>query len=62
LSELRNIFNDAHFHVLAQKSDSPFERARLAPEHVKGTNKVGSTPMHFDVMGAGTYLHQELVC
>jgi hypothetical protein len=54
LSDLRNIFNNTRFHALAQKSDSPFEWARLTSEHVKGTNQMGSTPMRLDAEVAGT--------
>jgi hypothetical protein len=37
---LYQIFNDAHFKVLAQKSDGLFEWARLASEHIKSMNFV----------------------
>jgi hypothetical protein len=48
------IFNDTRFHALAQKSDSPFECARLPSEHVKGAKKMGSTLMRFDAEVAGS--------
>jgi hypothetical protein len=38
LEDLYQIFNDAHFKVLAQKSDGLFEWACLASEHIKSTN------------------------
>jgi len=41
----RSAFNDGHFKVLAQKSDGLFEWARLACEHIRGTNKVGVNAM-----------------
>jgi hypothetical protein len=46
LEDLYQIFNDAHFKVLTQKSDGLFEWARLASEHIKSTNFVSQGPMH----------------
>ena len=40
-----DVFNDPHFHAIAQKSDGLFEWARLACEYIKRTNKVGRGPM-----------------
>ncbi|OJA17236.1 hypothetical protein AZE42_00167 [Rhizopogon vesiculosus] len=45
LTDLRNIFEDVHFQTLARKSDGLFEWARLACEHIKGTNIVSRGPM-----------------
>jgi hypothetical protein len=48
LEDLYQIFNDAHFKVLAQKSDGLFEWACLASEHIKSTNFMSRGPMcHF---------------
>ncbi|KAG2343052.1 WD40 repeat-like protein [Suillus weaverae] len=46
LEDLRHVFNDAHFKVLALKSDGLFEWARLASEYIKSTNIVSRGPMH----------------
>ncbi|OJA16542.1 hypothetical protein AZE42_00647, partial [Rhizopogon vesiculosus] len=45
LVDLRDTFNDADFHRLAQKSAGLFEWARLACEYIKGTNRVRVNPM-----------------
>jgi len=45
LGILGDVFNDGHFHTIAQKSDGLFEWARLACEYIKRTNKVGRGPM-----------------
>ena len=45
LAGLCNTFDDVHFRMLAEKSDSLFEWARLACEYIKGMNKVGRDPM-----------------
>ncbi|KAG2337953.1 WD40 repeat-like protein [Suillus weaverae] len=46
LEDLRHVFNDVHFKVLALKSDGLFEWARLASEYIKSTNVVSRGPMH----------------
>ncbi|OJA13996.1 hypothetical protein AZE42_04601, partial [Rhizopogon vesiculosus] len=51
LVTLGDVFKDAHFQALAQKSDGLFEWARLACEYIDGTNTVGWGPMRrFDVV------------
>lgn len=54
LEDLRNVFNDAHFKTLAQKSDGLFEWTRLTCEYIKGTNRGGLDPNRFDTIVAGT--------
>jgi hypothetical protein len=46
LEDLYQIFNDAHFKVLTQKSDGLFEWACLASEHIKSMDFVSRGPMH----------------
>jgi WD40 repeat protein len=54
LEDLHDVFSDAHFKTLAQKSDGLFEWARLTCEYIKGTNRVGMDPMgRFDAVVAG---------
>ena len=55
LAVLGDIFDGSDFQRLAQKSDGLFEWARLACEHIKGTNRVGLPPRRrFDALLAGT--------
>jgi len=62
LEDLCHVFNDAHFKVLALKSDGLFEWAHLACEYIKGTNKVRVGLMgHYKAVitgmfGKGTHL------
>jgi hypothetical protein len=45
LVDLRDVFKNVHFKILARKSDGLFEWARLACEHIKSTNMVSRGPM-----------------
>ncbi|KAG1792154.1 WD40-repeat-containing domain protein [Suillus plorans] len=55
LEDLHHVFNDEHFKALALKSDGLFEWARLACEYIKGTNKVGASPVgRYKVVITGT--------
>jgi len=54
LEDLCGVFSDAHFKMLALKSDGLFEWARLTCEYIKATNRVGMNPKsRFDAVFAG---------
>ena len=55
LADLRNTFDDAHFKILAEKSDGLFEWARLACEYIKGMSGGSMDPMdRFKAVVTGT--------